>query len=145
MDAKRIDDSREIEKLEAQLAEVNHFVAMRPKLQQKIATLQQELTDTKRSLADTEQTQAEHDNRTQDLQEQLEMAMLDKEVAEERAEAAEQELQELQERQENLELELETLKEGGAMIGEGDDAIKSSLVYSQLEKHNDRLKEALIK
>lgn len=145
MDAKRIDDAREIEKLEAQLAEVNHFVAMRPKLQQKIATIQQELTDNRRALADAEQYRAEHEGKVQDHQDQLEMAMLDKEVAEERAEAAEQELQELQERYENLELEVETLKDGGAKIGEGDDAIKTSLAYNQLEKHNDRLKEALIK
>ena len=44
MDAKRIDDTREIEKLEAQLAEVNHFVAMRPKLQQKIASISKRRT-----------------------------------------------------------------------------------------------------
>ncbi|KAH8119806.1 dynactin [Phellopilus nigrolimitatus] len=146
LEAKRSDDARVIEKLEAQLADVNHFVALRPKLQQKLAALQQEITSNRRALADSEQLQATNENRMLDAQEQLEMAMLDKEVAEERAEAAEMELQSLQEKFESLEVELESLNEGGATAGgEVEDSIKSSIAYNQLEKHNDRLKEALIR
>ena len=146
LEAKRTDDARVIEKLEQQLQDANHFVAVRPKMQQQIATLQQELSDKRRALADAEQVQADHEGRITDIQEQLEMAMLDKEVAEERAEAAELEMQSLQERVESLEVELESLHEGGVGgDGEVDDAVRSSIAYSQLEKHNDRLKEALIK
>lgn len=53
-----------------------------------------------------------------DAQEQLEMAMLDKEMAEERAETAEAELEELKERFAVAEVELKVLKEGGSM-GDG--------------------------
>ncbi|EJD03547.1 dynactin [Fomitiporia mediterranea MF3/22] len=144
LEAKRSDDARVIEKLESQLSEVNHFVALRPKLQQKLATLQQELIANRRALADAEQVQTLGESRLLDAQEQLELAMLDKEVAEERAETAELELVSLQERVESLEVELETLR-GGGQGGEVDDSVKSSLAYAQLEKHNDRLKEALIR
>ena len=148
LEAKRSDDARVIEKLESQIQETNHFVAVRPKMQQQIATLQQELSDKRRALADAEQVQADHENRITDMQEQLEMAMLDKEVAEERAEAAELEMETFKERVESLEVELESIREGGAGgdgDGEIDDAVRTSIAYSQLEKHNDRLKEALIK
>ncbi|KAI5121836.1 hypothetical protein M0805_003270 [Coniferiporia weirii] len=145
LEAKRSDDARVIEKLESQIAEVNHFVALRPKLQQKLATLQQEIISNRRALADSEQVQALNENRMLDAQEQLEMAMLDKEVAEERAEAAEMELQSLQEKVEGMEVELESLREGRDGGGEVNDAVKSSLAYNQLEKQNDRLKEALLR
>ena len=46
----------------------------------------------------------------------------------------------------SLEVELESIREGGVSgDGEVDDAVRSSIAYNQLEKHNDRLKEALIK
>ncbi|KAL5535863.1 hypothetical protein ACEPAF_3957 [Sanghuangporus sanghuang] len=146
LEAKRADDARVIEKLESQLSEVNHFVALRPKLQQKLANLQQELIANRRALADAEQVQTLSETRLLDAQEQLELAMLDKEVAEERAESAELELQSLKERVESLEVELESLREGhGVDGGEVDDSVKSSLAHAQLEKHNDRLREALIR
>jgi dynactin 1 len=80
-----------------------------------------------------------------DAQEQLEMAMLDKEVAEERAEIAEGELDDLRERLAIAEVELEVMKEGGEGGEDGESNAKTSLAYIQLEKQNERLKEALIR
>ncbi|KAF8554365.1 hypothetical protein OG21DRAFT_1509023 [Imleria badia] len=40
-------------------------------------------------------------------------------------------------------MEVEVLKDGGAIGEEGEADAKSSLAYIQLEKHNERLKEAL--
>ena len=145
LEAKRSDDARVIEKLESQLNDVNEFVAVRPKLQQKLLSLQQELIANRRALADAEQMQQANENRLLDSQEQLEMVMLDKEVAEERAEAAEADVQLLQEKLESVEVELETLKEGGGAGGTVDDSVRASIAYNQLEKHNDRLKEALVR
>ena len=144
LEAKRADDARNIEKLESQLTEANSFFSVKPKLIAKLTSLQQELTATKRALADAEQLSNLNENRMLDAQEQLEMAMLDKEVAEERAESAEEELETLRERLASAEVELEMAREGGA-AGGVDPNVKSSLAYTQLEKHNERLKEALIK
>ncbi|KAG2122581.1 dynein associated protein-domain-containing protein [Suillus clintonianus] len=145
LEAKRADDARHIRELETRLADAESFVALRPKLQAKLQSLQSELIATKRALADAEQLANLGETRGADSQEQLEMAMLDKEVAEEKAELAEQELEEVKERLAHVEVELGVMKEGGASGGDGDSNAKTSLAYIQLEKQNERLKEALIR
>ena len=120
---------------------------LRPKLQAKLASLQSDLTATKRELADTKQLSALGDNRSVELQDQLEMVMLDKEMAEERAEVAESELEEVKEKLAVVEVELEVLRNGGGgpEDSEREVGVKSSMAYIQLEKQNDRLKEALMR
>lgn len=122
-------------------------MALRPKLQAKLTSLQSDLTTTKRELADAKQLSALGDNRTIELQDQMEMVMLDKEMAEERAEVAEGELEEVKERLAVIEVELEVLRDGGGGPEdiEKDASAKSSMAYIQLEKQNERLKEALMK
>ncbi|EIW87309.1 hypothetical protein CONPUDRAFT_161877 [Coniophora puteana RWD-64-598 SS2] len=159
LEAKRADDARHVRELETRLSEAESFVALRPKLQAKLNQLQTDLTSTRRELSDAQQLAGLADGRHVDAQEQLEMAMLDKEVAEERAEMAEQELEEVSERLAQVEVELQHVKEGGGGVeggGEGEgrgeereeggeSSAKSSLAYIQLEKQNERLKEALIR
>ena len=161
MEAKRADDARHVRELETRLSEAESFVALRPKLQAKLNQLQTELIATRRELSDAQQIAQLSDNRGIDAQEQLEMAMLDKEVAEEKAELAQAELEEVKEKLAQMEVELQVLKDGGgkyvrrlkidnidggvAIGEEGEANTKSSLAYIQLEKHNERLKEALIR
>ena len=94
------------------------------------------------------------EGRMQDLSEQLEMAMLDKEVAEEKAEAAEADLEAEKELRAEKEVELSVFKqrlEGDVLVPGGEVAsgeegdMKSTLDYIQLERQNERLKEALIR
>ncbi|KAJ3503186.1 hypothetical protein NLJ89_g8547 [Agrocybe chaxingu] len=143
LEAKRADDSQRIRELESRLSEAEAFVALRPKLQAKLAQLQTDLTATRRELADAQQLSQLSESRVIDAQEQLEMVMLDKEVAEERAELAEAELEDVKERLAILEVEVDVLREDGKEAG--DSPAKDSLAYIQLEKQNERLKEALIK
>ncbi|KAG6812629.1 hypothetical protein H0H92_001712 [Tricholoma furcatifolium] len=143
LEAKRADDSRHVQELETRLSEAESFVALRPKLQAKLMSQQTELTAAKRELADIQQLSQLSESRLLESQEQLEMAMLDKEVAEERSELAEAELEELKERFAVLEVEINVLREGGESTD--GNAGKDSLAYIQLEKQNERLKEALIK
>ncbi|KAI6012667.1 dynein associated protein-domain-containing protein [Pisolithus orientalis] len=145
LEARRADDARHIRELETRLSEAESFVAIRPKLQAKLNQLQTELIATRRELSDAQQLAQLSDNRGIDAHEQLEMAMLDKEVAEEKAELAQAELEETKERLARMEVELQVLKEGGAAGDDGDPNVKTSLAYIQLEKHNERLKEALIR
>ena len=81
--------------LEERRAESQSFL---PKLQAKLRKLQDELTDANRMQVDAEQLSQLAENRLIDAQEHLEMVMLDKEVAEERAEIAEAELEEVKEK-----------------------------------------------
>lgn len=131
--------------LETRLNEAESFVALRPKLQAKLNQQQTELIATRRELADAQQLAQLAESRIVDTQEQLEMAMLDKEMAEERAEVAEADLEDVKERLAIVEVELEVVREGGGDEGGGDTAVKQSLAYIQLEKQNERLKEALIR
>ena len=145
-ETKRADDARHVRELENRLNEAESFVALRPKLQAKLTSLQSDLTATKRELADAKQLGALGDNRTVEIQDQLEMAMLDKEMAEERAEIAESELEDVKEKLAVIEVEVEVLRNGGGPEdGEKEASAKSSMAYIQLGKQNERLKEALMK
>jgi dynactin 1 len=112
LEIKRADDARHVKELETKLSEAETFVALRPKLQAKLMQQQTELIAARRELADVRQLSELAETRNLDSQEQLEMAMLDREVAEERAEAAESEVEELKEKLAVVEVEIEVLREG---------------------------------
>lgn len=112
LEIKRADDARHVKELETKLSEAETFVALRPKLQAKLVQQQTELIETRRELADAKQLSELSEARNLDTLEQLEMAMLDREVAEERAETAQSELEELKEKLAVVEVELEVIKEG---------------------------------
>ena len=75
------------------------------------------------------------------------MAMLDKEMAEARAVVAENELKEVKEKLAVIEVKVEVLRNGGGGPEDGEEGTgaKSSMAYIQLEKQNERLKEALMR
>ncbi len=125
LEIKRADEARHVQELETKLNEAGSFVALRPKLQAKLVQQQTELIAARRELADAQQLSELTETRNLDALEQLEMAMLDKEVAEERAEAAENELEELKEKLAVVEVELEVIKEG---------ACKYAIVFFETEK-----------
>ena len=112
LEIKRADDARHVKELETKLSEAETFVALRPKLQAKLVQQQTELIEARRELADARQLSELAEARNLDSLEQLEMAMLDREVAEERAETAQSELEELKEKLAVVEVELEVIKEG---------------------------------
>lgn len=89
----------------------------------------------------------ELEHRIDDLTEQLEMAALDREMAEEKAEAALGDLDALKESHEELSLEAEVLREENALHEHGpiDEGERTSAGWIQLEKQNERLKQALIR
>ncbi|KAF8547555.1 hypothetical protein OG21DRAFT_1527081 [Imleria badia] len=129
MEAKRADDARHIRELETCLNEAESFVALRPKLQAKLNQLQTELIRHSTGCGG-------------------------------KAESAQAELEEVKEKLAQMEVELQVLKDGGgkylyrmkydstddevAIGEEGEAEAKSSLAYIHLEKHNERLREALI-
>lgn len=149
LETKRLDDQRQITLLESRFSEAQSFVALRPKLQAKLQSQQTELISVRRELADTAQLVQLAEGRVHDAHEQLEMVMLDKEMAEERAEMAEGELEDLKEKLAIAEVELEVLREEAEAVETSIESAvpgkDTSLAYIQLEKQNERLKEALLR
>ncbi|KAF8273848.1 dynactin [Lactarius quietus] len=143
LEIKRADSARQVQELETRLNEAESFVAVRPKLQAKLVQQQTELIAARRELADAQQLSELTEARNLDALEQLEMVMLDKEVAEERAETAESEIEELKEKLAVVEVELDVIKQGASEGGNS--SVAGSLAYIQLEKQNARLKEALVR
>lgn len=153
-EAGRAEDAQAIRELRARLTDYEAFLVYKPKLQAKLQSLQSEVATYKREIADMKVDHEAFETRLQDQTEQLEMAMLDREVAEERAEGAEADLEVQKELRAEKEVELNVLKEqlertsasdGGDTVAGEEGSAKSSLDYIQLEKQNERLKEALIR
>ncbi len=146
MDKKRMEDRDKLKALEKVQAERDKFEGIIQKLQTKYQPQQQEITDLRKQLKEAqtrfeeiENIQAEHDI-------VVEMATLDREMAEETAEVLKTELEALKQKTEELELEVEVLREENAELGgEMSPEEKSSQGWLQMERNNERLREALIR
>ena len=146
MDKKRLDDRERLKALDKIQAERDKYEGIIQKLQTKYQPQQQELTDLRKQLKEAEakfetieNLQAEHDI-------VVEMATLDREMAEETAEVLKTELEALKQKAEELELEVEVLREENAELGgEMSPEEKTSQGWLQMERNNERLREALIR
>ena len=148
LENKRQEDRERYREHEKVKEEAEQFLTLRNKLQDKISELQKELRDTKRLLKESSSEQETYENNYNDAVESLEMMTLDKEVAEERAEHLQQEVNILKDKIEEISVDLDVLKKEADIINrvpdhEGDE--KTPLEVIQLERHNERLKEALMK
>ncbi|KAK3072411.1 hypothetical protein LTR53_006864 [Teratosphaeriaceae sp. CCFEE 6253] len=146
LERKRTEDRDLRKSLEQAQKERDQYKSIIEKLQNKYRPQQQELTDLKHALAeseqrfvDTETLQAEHDS-------VMELATLDREMAEEKAESLEAELEALRTRHEETELELEILRdENGELSKEMSPAERTSTGWLQIERSNERLRDALLR
>jgi dynactin 1 len=146
MDKKRQEDRDKLKALEKVQGERDKFQGIIQKLQAKYQPQQQEITELRRQLKDSEtrfeqieSIQAEHDV-------VLEMATLDREMAEETAEVLKTELEAVKLKAEELELEVEVLREENEELGgEMSPEEKTSQGWLQMERNNARLREALIR
>ena len=128
LESRRTEDQERIKSLESKVGEADTLRAARVKLQgeiwfrsfhsseltfvsAKFQELQSSLVSAQRSARDLQSENAHLETRATEAMDQLEMATLDREVAEEKAEAAELETEKLNERIAELELELAVMKE----------------------------------
>lgn len=146
LERKRIEDRDKLMQLEKVQGERDKFEAIIQKLQQKYQPQQQEnnelrklLKEAEHRLESIEEIQAEHDTA-------LELATLDREMAEETAEVLKVEVDALKAKSEELELEVEILREENEEYSNGmTPAERSSVGWLQMERTNERLKEALLR
>ncbi|GAA5813625.1 hypothetical protein MFLAVUS_007108 [Mucor flavus] len=148
LESKRQEDRERYREHEKVKEEAEQFLTLRNKLQDKISDLQKELRETKRHLKESSTDQEMYESKYNDVIESLEMMTLDKEVAEERAENLQQEVNVLKDKIEEISVDLDVLKKEADIINrvpdrDGDE--KTPLEVIQLERHNERLKEALMR
>lgn len=146
LERKRIEDRDKLKVLEKLKIERDRFESIIQKLQAKLQPQQQELTQLKKQLqekltssVDVQALQAEHDSA-------LEMATLDREMAEETAEALRSEFDAMKHKLQELELEVEVLRdENRELSTDASAGDKESQGWLQMERSNERLKEALLR
>uniref|UniRef100_A0A674JD62 Dynactin subunit 1 n=1 Tax=Terrapene triunguis TaxID=2587831 RepID=A0A674JD62_9SAUR len=131
---------KELEKYKIQLEQVQEW---KSKMQEQQVDLQKRLKEAKKEAKDALEAKEHYMEEMADTADAIEMATLDKEMAEERAESLQQEVESLKEKVEYLTMDLEILKH--EIEEKGSDGAASSYQVKQLEEQNARLKEALVR
>lgn len=148
LEGRRVEDAERIKSLEAKALEAETQAQTREKLRTRFLEMQQELATQRRQNKETEKVRVAAEAREAELLDQLEMLALDKEMAEEKAESAASQIEQLEETIEGIKLEVQVLQTENAKyekpIQPGDEE-RSSVAFVQLEKQNERLKEALVR
>lgn len=120
-------------------------------MQDKISELQKDVRETRRELKQVSSEKETYESKYNDLLESMEMLTLDKEVAEERAESLQQETEILKDKIEEISIDLDILKQEADILNKSpaqrdqEDGERIPLEVVQLERHNERLKEALVR
>ena len=146
MERRRIEDREKLQRIDDLQAERDKFENIIQKLQAKYQPQQKEIMDLKRQIKEaeakadaSESAQAENDTI-------MEMAALDREMAEETAESLRMELDGLKQKYEELELEVDVLREENAEFERGiSPEDRASHGWIQIERSNERLREALLR
>ncbi|CAG2186819.1 DCTN1 [Mytilus edulis] len=140
---KRGDDKtklKEFEKVKIQLQQLQEY---KVKAQELHKETQQHLQAAKKDAKDVQESFDAYKDEMTDLSETVEIATLDKEMAEEKSEGLQQEVENLKEKVEELTVDLEILR--SEISEKGTDGVASDYQVKQLEQQNERLRDALVK
>uniref|UniRef100_A0A8C3URF6 Dynactin subunit 1 n=1 Tax=Catharus ustulatus TaxID=91951 RepID=A0A8C3URF6_CATUS len=140
---KRNEDKAKLKDLEKYKIQLEQVQEWKSKMQEQQADLQKRLKEAKKEAKDALEAKERYMEEMADTADAIEMATLDKEMAEERAESLQQEVDSLKEKVEYLTMDLEILKH--EIEEKGSDGAASSYQVKQLEEQNARLKEALVR
>ncbi|CAI9570716.1 unnamed protein product [Staurois parvus] len=139
---KRAEDKAKLKELEKSKLQLEQLQEWKSKIQEQQADLQKQLKEAKKAKEALE-AKERYMEEMADTADAIEMATLDKEMAEERAESLQQEVETMKEKVEELTMDLEILKH--EIEEKGSDGAASSYQVKQLEEQNGRLKEALVR
>ncbi|XP_066534735.1 dynactin subunit 1 [Hoplias malabaricus] len=140
---KRAEDKTKLKELEKHKIQLEQLQEWKNKMQEQQNELQKQLKEAKKEAKEALEAKERYMEEMADTADAIEMATLDKEMAEERAESLQQEVDALKERVEELTMDLEILKH--EIEEKGSDGAASSFHVKQLEEQNARLKEALVR
>ncbi|KAK3835445.1 MAG: hypothetical protein J3R72DRAFT_214467 [Linnemannia gamsii] len=111
LETKRTEDRERIRDAEKAKEESEQFLNIRTKLQAKLAEMQQELRDSKRSLKESVTEKEAFENKYNDVLDSMEVTLLDKEMAEERAENLQHEVNMLKEKVDEMGVDLNVFQQ----------------------------------
>ncbi|XP_027130435.1 dynactin subunit 1 isoform X4 [Larimichthys crocea] len=140
---KRTEDKAKLKELEKHKIQLEQLQEWKTKMQEQQAELQKQLKEAKREAKEAMEAKEHYMEEMSDTADAIEMATLDKEMAEERAESLQLEVDSLKEKVDELTMDLEILKH--EIEEKGSDGAASSYHVKQLEEQNGRLKEALVR
>lgn len=141
-----MEDRAKLKSVELMQAERDRFENIIQKLQAKYQPMQQEISDLKRQIKEGSAKYQELESQQVENETVVEVATLDREMAEETAESLKTELDMLRQKHDELELEVEVLREENEELGkEMSPEEKTSQGWLQMERSNERLREALIR
>ncbi|XP_073338958.1 dynactin subunit 1 isoform X1 [Pagrus major] len=140
---KRTEDKAKLKELEKHKIQLEQLQEWKNKMQEQQAELQKQLKEAKREAKEAMEAKEHYVEEMSDTADAIEMATLDKEMAEERAESLQLEVDSLKEKVDELTMDLEILKH--EIEEKGSDGAASSYHVKQLEEQNGRLKEALVR
>ncbi|KAK2862760.1 hypothetical protein Q5P01_002293 [Channa striata] len=140
---KRTEDKAKLKELEKHKIQLEQLQEWKTKMQEQQAELQKQLKEAKREAREAHEAKDRYMEEMSDTADAIEMATLDKEMAEERAESLQVEVDTLKEKVEELSMDLEILRH--EISEKGSDGAASSYHVKQLEEQNSRLKEALVR
>ncbi|KAK9308816.1 hypothetical protein QLX08_001247 [Tetragonisca angustula] len=144
---KRMQDKERMKDFEKTKLQLEQLIEFKTKVMESQASLQRELQRARQEAREAHAAREQFQEEMADLAETVEMATLDKEMAEEKAETLQIELEQLKEKLEEQTLDLEILRtevsERGA--GGGSATGVSSYEIKQLEQQNNRLRETLVR
>jgi dynactin 1 len=145
LERKRVEDRelrREIEQTQGDRDKAHGIIE---RLNNKVRPQQQEIEQLKKMLADYESRFQSVEDLKASHEIELENALLDREMAEETAETLKADLEQVRLRNEELEMELEIMKEENSELSKDmSPEDRSNAGWLQLQKTNERLKEALL-
>ncbi|KAG9063683.1 hypothetical protein KI688_003794 [Linnemannia hyalina] len=111
LETKRTEDRERIRDAEKAKEESEQFLNIRTKLQAKLTEMQQELRDSKRSLKESQTEKEAFENKYNDVLDSMEVTLLDKEMAEERAENLQHEVNMLREKVDEMHVDLNVFQQ----------------------------------
>ncbi|KAJ8686968.1 hypothetical protein QAD02_022762 [Eretmocerus hayati] len=144
---KRMQDKEKMKENEKMRLQLEQLIEFKSKVMESQASLQRELQRARQEARDAHAAREQYQDEMSDLAETVEMATLDKEMAEEKAETLQIELEQLKEKLEEQTIDLEILrnemadKMGGSTVASGG----STFEVKQLEQQNARLRETLVR
>ncbi|EFN72194.1 Dynactin subunit 1 [Camponotus floridanus] len=144
---KRMQDKEKMKDFEKTKLQVEQLLEFKAKVMESQASLQRELQRARQETREAHAAREQYQEEMSDLAETVEMATLDKEMAEEKAETLQIELEQLKEKLEEQTLDLEILRTemSERAAGGGSGTGVSSYEVKQLEQQNNRLRETLVK